>query len=137
MISWYSNKMMIGMIKRMTRRDLVQYFIVNKDLQMSKGKTAAQVAHAATLSTLTMMSEDSPFKNRQADFIEWVQTGMKKVVLKGKYTELEKLEKKGYFSIHDSGLTEIVKGSLTVTALPPMEKFEAKEIVGHLSLLKD
>jgi peptidyl-tRNA hydrolase, PTH2 family len=121
----------------MTKKDLVQYFIVNKELSMSKGKTAAQVAHAATLSTLSMMSKDSPFQNRQEDFIEWVQTGMKKVVLKGKSAELEMLEKKGYFSIHDSGLTEIKAGSLTVTALPPMERYEAKELVGHLSLLKD
>lgn len=121
----------------MMKKDLVQYFIVNKDLGMSKGKTAAQVAHAATLSTLSMMSKECPFENRQADFIEWVQTGMKKVVLKGKAAELEKLERKGYFSIHDSGLTEIKEGSLTVISLPPMEKFEAKEIVGHLSLLKD
>ncbi|MFI8687384.1 aminoacyl-tRNA hydrolase [Rossellomorea sp. NPDC077527] len=118
-------------------KDLVQYFIVNKDLKMSKGKTAAQVAHAATLSTLSLMSQDSPFQDNQADFIEWVQTGMKKVVLKGKWTELKKIEEKGYFSIHDSGLTEIKEGSLTVIALPPMEKYEAKEIVGHLTLLKD
>jgi peptidyl-tRNA hydrolase, PTH2 family len=124
-------------MRRMNKRDLVQYFIVNKELNMSKGKTAAQVAHAATLSTLTMMSSDSPFQTRQADFVEWVQTGMKKIVLKGKTGELEKLEGVGYFSIHDSGLTEIKEGSLTVVALPPMEKFEAKEIVGHLTLLKN
>ncbi|MCA1062952.1 aminoacyl-tRNA hydrolase [Rossellomorea sp. AcN35-11] len=121
----------------MNSRDLVQYYIVNKDINMSKGKTAAQVAHAATLTTLTMMSSDSPFLNRQTDFVEWVQTGMKKIVLKGKAEELEKLEKKGYFSIHDSGLTEIKAGSLTVVALPPMEKHEAKELIGHLTLLKD
>ncbi|TMU86939.1 peptidyl-tRNA hydrolase [Bacillus sp. BHET2] len=121
----------------MNKKDLVQYFIVNKDLPMSKGKTAAQVAHAATLSTLTMMSKDTPFQNRQPDFIEWVQTGMKKIVLKGKTEELEKLEQKGFFSIHDSGLTEIKEGSLTVIALPPMEKFEAKEFVGNLTLMKN
>jgi peptidyl-tRNA hydrolase, PTH2 family len=124
-------------MRRMNKRDLVQYFIVNKELNMSKGKTAAQVAHAATLSTLAMMSSDSPFQNRQTDFVEWVQTGMKKIVLKGKAGELVKLEEEGYFSIHDSGLTEIKEGSLTVVALPPMEKFEAKEIVGHLTLLKN
>lgn len=129
--------MIKGLIKRMNKRDLVQYFIVNKELNMSKGKTAAQVAHAATLSSLAMMSSDSPLQNRQADFVEWVQTGMKKIVLKGKAGELEKLEGDGYFSIHDSGLTEIKEGSLTVVALPPMEKFEAKEIVGHLTLLKN
>ncbi|MFP7300337.1 aminoacyl-tRNA hydrolase [Neobacillus niacini] len=125
------------MIIKMDKRDLVQYFIVNQDLIMSKGKTAAQVAHAATLSTINMLSPQSPFPDRHQDFVEWVQTGMKKIILKGKQTELEKLENKGFFSIHDSGLTEIKSGSLTVIALPPMEKFEAKEIVGHLTLLKN
>lgn len=120
----------------MDKRDLVQYFIVNQDLKMSSGKTAAQVAHAATLSTINLMSSESPFHEKRDDFVEWVQSGMKKVILKGKQTELEKLEKRGFFSIRDSGLTEIKSGSLTVIALPPMEKSEAKEIVGHLTLLK-
>lgn len=121
----------------MDKRDLVQYFIVNQDLKMSTGKTAAQVAHAATLSTISLMSSQSPFYERHDDFVAWIQTGMKKIVLKGKQAELEKLEKRGFFSIRDRGLTEIKSGSLTVIALPPMEKFEAKEIVGHLTLLKN
>jgi peptidyl-tRNA hydrolase, PTH2 family len=121
----------------MDKRDLVQYFIVNQDLNMSKGKTAAQVAHAATISTISLMSTQSPFQERHGDFVEWIQTGMKKVILKSKQAELEKLEKRGYFSVRDSGLTEITSGSLTVIALPPMEKFEGKEIVGHLTLLKN
>ncbi len=119
------------------KRDLVQYFVVNKDVNMSKGKTAAQVAHAATLSTLELVSAKSSFVDRQPDFVEWLQTGMKKIILKASQAELEKLEKAGFFSIRDSGLTEIQKGSLTVTALPPMDKWEAKGIVGHLTLLKN
>ncbi|OIU71405.1 aminoacyl-tRNA hydrolase [Rossellomorea aquimaris] len=119
------------------QRDLVQYFVVNKDVNMSRGKTAAQVAHAATLSTLELVSAKSSFMDRQPDFVEWLQTGMKKIILKGSQAELEKLEKAGFFSIRDSGLTEIQKGSLTVTALPPMDKWEAKGIVGHLTLLKN
>lgn len=122
---------------KMDKRDLVQYFIVNQDLIMSKGKTAAQVAHAATLSTINLMSSQSTFSERHDDFVEWVQTGMKKIILKGKQAELERLEKRGFLSIRDSGLTEIKSGSLTVIALPPMGKFEAKEIVGHLTLLKN
>lgn len=31
--------------------ELVQYFLVNESLGMSAGKTAAQVAHAATLTS--------------------------------------------------------------------------------------
>jgi peptidyl-tRNA hydrolase, PTH2 family len=121
----------------MNKRDLVQYFIVNHDLKMSTGKTAAQVAHAATLSTINLMSSQSHYHERHDDFVEWVRNGMKKIILKGKQAELEKLEKRGFFSIRDSGLTEIKSGSLTVIALPPMEKSEAKEIVGHLTLLKN
>jgi peptidyl-tRNA hydrolase, PTH2 family len=121
----------------MDKRDLVQYFIVNQDLKMSTGKTAAQVAHAATLSTITLMSSQSSFHERHDDFVEWIQNGMKKVILKGKQAELEKLEQRGFFSIRDSGLTEVKSGSLTVIALPPMVKSEAKEMVGHLTLLKN
>ncbi|MCA1054439.1 peptidyl-tRNA hydrolase [Rossellomorea aquimaris] len=121
----------------MTNRDLVQYFVVNKELNMTKGKTAAQVAHAATLSTIELVSTKTSFQDRQADFVEWLKTGMKKIVLKANQAELEKLEGNGFFSIRDSGLTEIQKGSLTVVALPPMEKWEAKELVGHLTLLKN
>jgi peptidyl-tRNA hydrolase, PTH2 family len=122
---------------KMNKRDLVQYFIVNQELKMSTGKTAAQVAHAATLSTINLMASQSPFLERHDDFVEWVQNGMKKIILKGKQAELERLEKRGFFSIRDSGLTEIKSGSLTVIALPPMEKSEAKEIIGHLTLLKN
>ncbi|MDQ1000497.1 PTH2 family peptidyl-tRNA hydrolase [Neobacillus niacini] len=126
-----------GLIMEMDKRDLVQYFIVNQDLKMSTGKTAAQVAHAATLSTVNLMSSQSSFHERHDDFVEWIQNGMKKVILKGKQAELEKLEQRGFFSIRDSGLTEIKSGSLTVIALPPMVKSEAKEMVGHLTLLKN
>jgi peptidyl-tRNA hydrolase, PTH2 family len=121
----------------MSTKDFVQYFVVNRELNMSKGKIAAQVAHAATLSTIELASTNTSFQDRQADFVKWLQTGMKKIILKGNQAELEKLEGKGYFSIHDSGLTEIPKGSLTVIALPPMDKWEAKELVGHLTLLKN
>ncbi|MEH7272631.1 aminoacyl-tRNA hydrolase [Neobacillus vireti] len=68
----------------MDKRDLVQYFIVNQELNMSKRKTAAQVAHAATVTTINMMSSQSSFHDRHDDFVEWVQSGMKKIILKGK-----------------------------------------------------
>lgn len=32
--------------------EIVQYFVVNTELGMSSGKTAAQVAHAATVTTV-------------------------------------------------------------------------------------
>lgn len=118
----------------MTQKDLVQYFIVNKELNMSPGKIAAQVAHAATISTLDILSPSSRFASHKEDFIQWYQTGMKKVILKGRQKDLEKLEKLEYYGIRDSGRTEIASGSLTVIVLPPMPKSLGKEIVGYLAL---
>lgn len=118
----------------MTQKELVQYFIVNKELNMSPGKIAAQVAHAATISTLDILSASSKFASHKENFIEWYQTGMKKVILKGRQKDLENLERLEYYAIRDSGRTEIAPGSLTVIVLPPMPKSLGKEIVGYLAL---
>ncbi|EDL64254.1 aminoacyl-tRNA hydrolase [Bacillus sp. SG-1] len=120
----------------MPASEVVQYFIVNKELNMSAGKIAAQTAHAATISTIDLLSDRSSFANFREDFIEWYQAGMTKIVLRGKQKDLEKLAEQGFYSIRDSGRTEIASGSLTVVALPPMPKSQAKEKVGHLSLFK-
>lgn len=120
----------------MIKSEIVQYFVVNKELNMSAGKIGAQTAHAATISTIDLLSDSSVFPELRDDFILWYQTGMTKIVLRGRQKDLEKLAEKGYYYVHDSGRTEIASGSLTVVALPPMPKPEAKEIVGNLSLFK-
>ncbi|MDZ5471588.1 aminoacyl-tRNA hydrolase [Bacillus sp. 31A1R] len=115
--------------------EIVQYFIVNKDVKMSSGKVAAQVAHAATISTINMVSsQNSKFPDYFNDFVKWYQSGMKKVILKGSEEELKKLEESGFYCIRDAGHTEIEKGTLTVVALPPMPKLVCKRFVGHLSV---
>ncbi|MGM0844899.1 MAG: aminoacyl-tRNA hydrolase [Bacillota bacterium] len=120
----------------MINSELVQYFIVNKELDMSAGKIGAQTAHAATISTIDILSDSSAFPESRETFIQWYKTGMTKIVLRGRQKDLEKLAEKGYYTVMDSGRTEIESGSLTVVALPPMAKSEAKEIVGNLSLFK-
>jgi peptidyl-tRNA hydrolase, PTH2 family len=120
----------------MSTSEIVQYFVVNKELNMSAGKIGAQTAHAATISTIDILSESSAFPDYRENFIEWYQTGMTKIVLRGRQKDLEKLAEHGYYSVRDSGRTEIDSGSLTVVALPPMPKPLAKEKVGHLSLFK-
>ncbi|WP_245308328.1 aminoacyl-tRNA hydrolase [Halalkalibacter urbisdiaboli] len=106
----------------------VQYYIVNEDLQMSAGKVAAQVAHAATQAVL--------FYHKNAGFHDWLQTGQTKIVLKAKQKELEALLEHDFVSIRDAGKTEIAAGSLTVVCLPPMKKEDAKSLTSTFRLYK-
>lgn len=113
--------------------ELVQYFIVNYGLiekyNMSIGKIGAQIAHAATLSARELTLKDDPI------FKDWLQNSQTKIVLKGKENDLIKLSKQGFYAIIDEGRTEIPTNSLTVVALPPMDKEKAKQYVKRLRLL--
>lgn len=108
---------------------LVQYYVVNSELSMSKGKVAAQVAHVATGIALKY-KEDSNFK-------KWYENGQTKVILRGKEKDLLKLIDSGFEHIRDNGHTEIPEGSLTVVGLPPMPKKEAKKYIKRLQVLKE
>jgi len=112
----------------MEEKEIVQYYVVNKNLPMSTGKIAAQIAHGAVLTTILYQKEP--------DFKEWLETGQVKIILEAKEKELEKLEKSGFVSVHDAGRTEIPPNSLTVVALPPMKREEAKPWVKRFQLLK-
>ncbi|MFE8699574.1 aminoacyl-tRNA hydrolase [Cytobacillus sp. FJAT-54145] len=115
--------------------EIIQYYVVNKDLNMSVGKVAAQVAHGATLCTLDMVSSNgSRFPDYFHYFVDWYKTGMKKVVLRGTQKDLEVLKESGFYSIRDAGKTEIPEGSLTVVVLPPMPKLLSKRFVEQYSV---
>lgn len=114
------------------KRDIVQYYVVNESLSMSEGKIASQVAHAAVTMTLHCLFQES---SHHALFQEWLQSGQKKIVLKASEAELIRLTKEGFLSIRDGGKTEVPAGSLTVVALPPMDKEEARSHVPRLKLL--
>jgi PTH2 family peptidyl-tRNA hydrolase len=114
--------------------ELVQYFIVNKDLNMSTGKIAAQVAHVATI--VAMEQDDSKMDNSFVKFINWYKDNQKKVVLQAHQKDLEKLVEKGFYYIRDNGLTEIQPDSLTCVSLGILTRAEAKPYVKRLQLLK-
>ncbi|TMV51466.1 peptidyl-tRNA hydrolase [Paenibacillus mesophilus] len=117
--------------------EIVQYYVVNRELSMSPGKMAAQAAHAATVAAIDLLrGDDSRFPSPEflQWFAEWYRGGMKKIVLKGTTGNLEKLTEHGFYPIHDGGLTEIPSGSLTVVCLPPMPKSKAQAYVKGLSL---
>lgn len=98
----------------------VMYIIANKGLNMSPGKLAAQVAHAA----IGAFTESDP-----AMVDEWMNAGHAKIVLEARDTEHMQLAErfitsKGIqsFPIIDEGRTEIAPHSFTALASIVVDK---------------
>lgn len=108
-----------------------QAIIVRKDLKLSKGKLAVQVAHAALLA-----AEKSSWKK------EWQEKGQKKIVLW--CNDLKELlylygeAKKAHLPcalISDAGLTEIEPGTKTCLGIGPAPEEKIDKITGNLKLI--
>ena len=109
--------------------ELVEYFIINSELNMSAGKISAQVGHVATIIAVKHSIIKWDY------FYEWYETNQKKIILRGKQKDLEKLIEAGFYYIRDIGCNEVEAGSLTCVGLPPMPKSEAQKYVKRLQLL--
>ena len=113
--------------------EVVMYIIVNKDLKMSPGKLAAQVAHSA------VKAAHIGFLNEPDNWEEWYKHSYTKIVLKASEYEMKEMIK--YANIecisytYDEGRTEIPKGSLTTIAFIPMPK-DDNRITGYIAELK-
>ena len=112
---------------------LKQALIVRTDLGMGKGKMAAQAAHGSVMAYLKADTEART---------EWVDTGMKKIVLKVD-SEIklvlifQKAKKLGLPAalVQDAGHTQIDPGSKTVLGIGPAEENELDKVTGELKLL--
>lgn len=110
--------------------------VVRTDLGMSKGKTAAQVAHAAVNCALAAKKNDP----RSLD--QWMQNAYPKIVLKVE-TERELFELKMTADalditnsiITDAGRTEIAPGSVTCLGIGPDAESKIDKVTGDLSML--
>lgn len=110
---------------------LKQVIVVRGDLKLSKGKLAAQVAHAAVSA-----AEISKFKK------QWLAEGQKKIVLECESLDdlLEIYEKSKKLSIptsliQDAGLTEIPQNTITCVGIGPDEEEKINGITKNLKLL--
>lgn len=110
-----------------------QVIVIRQDLKMSKGKIAAQVAHA---------SLESYKRSSLEDQMEWEAWGSKKVVLKIKSLReiltLQKAANKAKVPnslIKDAGHTELEPGTVTTLGIGPCSEDEIDHITGHLQML--
>lgn len=110
-----------------------QVIVVRKDLNLSIGKTAVQVAHAS----LAAYSKTGKIIKQN-----WEREGSKKVVLQvDSENELkllyEKAKKRGLTTalIKDAGLTEIPPGTITALAIGPEKSELIDKLTGNLPLL--
>jgi hypothetical protein len=80
-------------------------YYVNPRIEMSSGKTLAQIAHAAV-----MAAERHP---------EWADAGCPAQVVLPTPDRFDRLCGSGEIRVEDAGLTEVAPGTVTVVPLPP------------------
>lgn len=110
--------------------------VIRRNLNLSPGKLAAQVAHAAVACALSVK------KNKAKWFNKWQNEGGKKAVVKVDceddfYPLKEKAEKLGIvtYIVVDAGHTEIPAGTKTVLGVGPAPNNLIDQVTGDLSLL--
>ena len=113
-----------------------QIIVVRTDIEMSRGKLAAQVAHAAVTAAF------EAYRDKQEWFRKWMDTGQKKVVLRGGGEKelLELAEKARLLGlpvaiVRNAGYTELAPGTLTAIAIGPAPSDLVDKVTGRLKLL--
>jgi PTH2 family peptidyl-tRNA hydrolase len=108
--------------------------LVRTDLDMGRGKIAAQVAHAAVTAVLATQGS--------GDCEEWLAQGQPKVVLRvGSAAELSQVTGDARAAglpvhvIQDAGRTQVPPGTPTCCAIGPAATRRLDALTGRLSLL--
>lgn len=137
-------------------KDFRMYVLVNEDIKIGKGKLAGQVGHAVMsflyrgiISELKIAIKNLDFSkidllNSSLAKLEEVNSSLekldeymkiqKKILLKCSESKLEELEKEGYITIRDKGLTQLEPNTLTCVNLGIMDKKDVPDWVNELRL---
>lgn len=112
-----------------------QVIVARKDLGMSPGKLAVQVAHGS------LRAAERARENCSEWFEAWRGEGQKKVVVKavsdselGELQEMAKGLKLPCDLVQDAGLTELPPGTSTVLAIGPAPNDLVDKVTGDLPL---
>lgn len=116
--------------------EVKQVIVIRSDLNMGKGKIAAQAAHASVVATLEAMKHNKNWYDR------WMREGMKKIAVKVRSEEeLEIVFQKGSKEkmprslINDAGHTQLEPGTATAVALGPAPATIIDPITKDLKLM--
>jgi PTH2 family peptidyl-tRNA hydrolase len=109
-----------------------QVIVVRKDLAMTAGKIAAQVAHAAVMGVEKTKRENT----------HWYRSGQAKVVVKiNSLEELVSVRRHAesldliVVEVHDSGFTQLPPGTTTCIGIGPAPVELIDKVTGGLKLL--
>ena len=126
--------------KSLESKSMKMTVCIRKDISMSPGKIASQVAHAC----LQIVSKMDTDPDRKLLVNEWQQRSCEKIVvlechslesIKSIQTKASEL---GVYTapIADAGRTEVDPGTITCMAVGPNYEHIVDKITGHLKLLK-
>lgn len=123
-------------VERGSKRCISSYkmvLVVRKDLKMSKGKIAAQCAHAA----VSCFKSSSSLSNTQ-----WKMNNQAKIVLQceneNSLLDIYKKAKENKLPVSlicDAGRTQLTAGTYTVVGIGPASSMKIDNITNHLTLL--
>lgn len=92
------------------KKDLALYILVNKDIEISKGKLPSQIGHAIFRYITSQKGKED--KNLE-EYLKIDDNKRKIIALSCPSSRLESLEQKGYPVQRDLGLTELLPNTLT------------------------
>lgn len=123
----------------MNENSVVMYLVVNKSLNLTAGKIAAQIGHLVEYlieDLLTYRREGIIWTNdEELSYVEYRNTGTTKIILKADEDQWSELKVLAEVIIVDEGRTECPPNSETVLGFFPMRKSEAPDVIKKLSLL--